>query len=320
MMMHPPPPPPSQPAPITIFVHGTQIHALFKDIDVRSFFPGVTQSPAGLSPIAQLPEKHIIRKSLTALSVAQPKKFPLAGMYTFGWSGGIEVSERCNAAKKLFGLLQALSQEYNALHQASPEITLITHSHGGNVVLHMADHSIDPAPSIKRVILLACPVQERTQSYTQSPLFEKMYSLHSHHDQFQIMDQGSLQIPRTIIDTWKKNKKINISELIEALKTVSWKFGSGRHFGTQRNLIQATLDWAIPPLHKPEEVDRGLFIELALYKATHPFSYHKRGLLHTEFTTPSFFEQIPSIIQSLDEKWAITGRISHCITLSIAGS
>ncbi len=53
---------------------------------------------------------------------------------------------------------------------------------------------------------------------------------------------------------------------------------------------------------------------------THPFSHKNHGIFHTEFTTPQFFKQIPHIIQNLDTEWAENGPVSHCLTLSIAGS
>jgi len=337
MMMHPPPPPP-QPMPITIFVHGTQIHALFKDVDIRRFFPANTQSPPGLNHAQDLSQEHVISKFFTALSSSHPIQFPLRGMYTFGWSGGIEVKERCTAAKQLFDLIQTLAKAYHAKHGTHPELTLITHSHGGNVVLHMAEQYTQDSCIIARTLLLACPVQELTDFYTHSPLFKKIYALHSHDDRFQIMDQRSLQLPRSVIDTWRENKQIKINELIKTIQTVTWKFGSERHFAVQPNLIQAEIKWHTAPIHNPDEVDKGLFVELKLYEALkmyrelslrdiikmyrslYTFSFQERGLLHTEFTTPSFFRRIPTIIQELDEKQALNGTNSLCIAHSIAGN
>jgi hypothetical protein len=337
MMMHPPPPPP-KPTPITIFVHGTQVHALFKDVDIRKFFPANTQSPAGLNHAQDLPHDHAIHHLLNALTSADSNHFSPAGMYTFGWSGGIEVKERRAAGKQLFDLIQSLAQTYHDLHGSNPEITVITHSHGGNVVLHMAEHYHEHNSfSIARVLLLACPVQELTSFYVQSPLFKKIYALHSHDDRFQIMDQRSLQLPRSVIDTWRENRQVKIQELIKTIQNVTWKFGSERHFAVQPNIIQAEITWHSAPHHDPQNVDNGLFMELKLYealkmykeislrdiinmyKAIYTFSFQERGLLHTEFTTPSFFKHIPTLMRELDEKKAADKAQSLCITHSIAG-
>ncbi len=320
MLMHAPPPPPPKRMPITIFVHGTQMYALFKDIDMRSMVPAVTQTPAGLIAAKSLPENHLVGKLFDALSKANPQQFPFDGMYAFGWSGGIEVKERMSAAKALFNLIRALTQEYEKLHGSTPEITLITHSHGGNVVLHLTEYCEKIPLSIKRTLLLACPVQERTAAYMQHLLFQSLYSLHSHDDRFQIMDQGSLQLLRKLIGKWQKDKIINPKEFIQTIRTNKWQLGSGRHFATQNNLIQASLSWKTEPTNQSSNVDKGLIFERAFYKATHPFSLTKRGVLHTEFTTPEFFKQIPNIIQNLDAEWAKNGPVSHCLALSIAGS
>ncbi len=321
MLMHAPPPPPPTQMPITIFVHGTQVYALFKDIDMRSIIPAITQTPAGLIAAKNLPKNHLVRELFDALSKANPQHFPFDGMYAFGWSGGIQVKERMSAAKALFNLIRALTQEYEKLHGSTPEITLITHSHGGNVVLHLTECCENLPLSIKCTLLLACPVQERTAAYTQHPLFQSLYSVHSHDDRFQIMDQGSLQLLRELIEKWQKDKTINSKEFIQAIRNNKWQLGSGRHFATQSNLIQASLFWKSEPRDQPSNVDKGLIFERTFYKATHnPFSFTKRGVLHTEFTTPEFFKQIPNIIQNLNAEWAKNGPVSHCITLSIAGS
>ena len=320
MLMHPPPPPPPQPIPITIFVHGTQMYALFKDIDMRSMVPAVTQTPPGLISAKSLPENHLIRTLFDALSNTNNQQFPFDGMYAFGWSGDIQVTERMSAAKMLFNLIRALTQAYEELHESVPEITLITHSHGGNVVLHLTEYCENLPFSIKYALLLACPVQERTAAYPSHPLFQSLYSLHSHDDRFQIIDQDSLQLPRELIEKWQKDETINPKEFIQAIRNNKWQLGSGRHFATQNNLIQASLSWESEPTNQSSNVDKGLIFERAFYKTTHPFSLTKRGVLHTEFTTPEFFKQIPYIIQNLNAEWAKNGPVSHCLTLSIAGS
>lgn len=57
--------------------------------------------------------------------------------YTYGWSGLISQQRRRKEAIRFFN---ALTDEYQKLTQAGikPRIRLITHSHGGNVILNMA--------------------------------------------------------------------------------------------------------------------------------------------------------------------------------------
>ncbi len=320
MFMHTPPPPPPQPMPITIFVHGTQMAALFNDVDMSSVLPQVGKTPPGLIAAQDLPEDHLVRNMLHVLATADSKQFPFAGMYTFGWTGGIQVQERCAAGKALFELIRSLSLSYEELHGSRPHITLITHSHGGNVSLHMAEHAYDPSIRINRTLLLACPVQPRTAHNAQHPLFEKIYSIHSHDDQIQIMDQGSLQILRSLIEKGKQDKWINIPEWRETIKTNKWELGSDRHFGTQNNLLQANITWNQEPVHEAHSIEAGLKFELHFYKATHLLSSQNRGVLHTEFTTPVFFQQLSTLLGLLDTKWAASGTPSACLQLSIAGS
>ena len=76
------------------------------------------------------------------------------------------------------------------------EITLITHSHGGNVALYLAqvaEENNDPTFKIKRLILTGCQIQDETECYAQSPLFEKIYSLYSVIDFLQVADPQGLR-------------------------------------------------------------------------------------------------------------------------------
>lgn len=318
MIMHTPPPPP-QPMPITIYVHGTQMHALFDDVDLRTFLPPVSQTSAGLKSVKELPQTHLIRSMLEHLAQSDQKQFPFDGIYTFGWSGSIRVKERENAGYELFQLISSLSKEYASLHGTSPEITLIAHSHGSNVALHMAQYADDAPFSLTRTILLACPVQQRTATYAKNRIFERIYSIHSHDDHIQTMDQGSLQTLQMLLEQWKTDRKIDVNEWRSAMQKNKWKLGSDRHFATQLNLIQTHIIWDSEPEHDWDKMEKGLTFELAKYRIRYFFAKRQRGVLHTEFTTPSFFKQLPKLLSKLDQEWAKHGIPSACITHSIAG-
>ena len=323
MFMQTPPPPPPKPTPITIFVHGTQMHALFKDVDLSSWFPPTTQAPAGLHATKTLDEGHQTRECLEALAKANPAQFCLESSYVFGWSGSIELEVRKQAGKDLFDLLKSLALSYEQIHNKKPEITVITHSHGGNILMHMAEQCTEgPLPfMISRLIFMAIPVQDITLSHIHHPLFNTVYSLHSHDDHVQVMDPEWAQIIRSAYNDHPDIKGIqafgqHIASQIKAAQIN--KLGSGRHFGSQTNMIQSAVTWNVPPTHK-ENIDKGFFFELALYHIQHWFS-GSRGVLHTEFTTPVFFEKIPYIIHHLDEERASQGPLSHCLSLHIDGS
>ncbi len=247
MFIHSPPPPPTQPMPLTIFVHGTQMHALVKDRDVRAYFPAETQTPTGLTTAESLPATHQISRILHTLSTADCQAFPFEGMYAFGWSGSIEVEERRSAAKALFDLIQSLAQAYDHIHHAPPEITVITHSHGGNVVLHMAEVCDTPCYILKRTVFLACPIQERTAPYSSNPFFNTIYSLHSHHDLGQTLDQEALQHIRTAYADQTANVFNFGQMLFKEIQSTKWKLGSGRHFEPPFHVRQAEVVWQSEP-------------------------------------------------------------------------
>src|SRR5690606_21498756 len=65
---------------------------------------------------------------------------------------------------------------------------IIAHSHGGNLALHMAKIRTAPSPlTVKSLILLACPVQEKTMHLIDTPMFQRIYSLYSSFDLVQVL-------------------------------------------------------------------------------------------------------------------------------------
>lgn len=78
--------------------------------------------------------------------------------------------------------------EYESKYGVKPEITLITHSHGGNVVLNMAALKDNDGDFAVQAILLACPVQHETKELVADPFFKKVYSFYSTSDILQIID------------------------------------------------------------------------------------------------------------------------------------
>jgi pimeloyl-ACP methyl ester carboxylesterase len=98
----------------------------------------------------------------------------LETLYMFGWSGSLANHERQKAATALYAGLKELASQYEQERGHKPAIHLISHSHGGNVILHMAnDHDSDSTFEIDTVILLACPVQKQMYAfYSQSDLIQ----------------------------------------------------------------------------------------------------------------------------------------------------
>lgn len=284
MIFSPPQEPPKAPI-ITVWIHGTQ-----PDGHLPPFLQNLTKSVThmlcgdikGLHRTAELDALHYPFLRAKTLAAANPALFQSEHLYTFGWSGNLSLNARKVAAHDLFGALKTLVTSYLEKYSSSPEIILISHSHGGNVILHLAEIE-DPDGfklSVSKAILLACPVQNHTSHLIQSPVFKRIYSLHSHTDMIQIADPQGLH-----------HKKQRHTPLLSA-----------RHFNCHPNLAQALIRWKDFPLWLPEDHFYNNPAMKALIKGTTAINYIKRsrGLFHVEFNLPPFVRKLPAIIEQLD--------------------
>lgn len=288
-MLFTPPPPPQMPVQrpvVTVWVHGTK-----PDEHLPTFLAehtkGLSQllcgnGEKGLNKIAKLSASYYPFLRAQALVHADPIHFNLEHFYTFGWSGKLTLEARKNAALNLFYALKLLSQEYQKRYGCSPIIILIAHSHGGNVILHLAEIQ-DPDGfelNIAKAILLACPVQKHTAHLINSPIFDRIYSLHSHTDMIQIVDPQGLH-------THKKIDK---------------PLFSTRHFDPHPKLAQALIRWKMGPSWQQEDYNIDKFAMKGLMKGINTINYIKknRGLFHVEFHMLPFLRHLPDIINQLD--------------------
>lgn len=325
MFFQSPPPPPPRPIPITIFVHGTQFHTLIKDVDLRSTFKPDTQTPSGLHQLSSLKKEHKTTIFLSKLAQQDPINFSFDGIYAFGWSGKNTVTERKQASKQLFLLIKSLTQAYKNQHKSVPDITVITHSHGGNVLLHMADYW-DHSFFIKQAILLGCPVQKETAHQSAHEMFKTMYSFYSCDEWAQIIDPQLAQPLRSIFENWQNGSGINLQK-IKAAVDLSKKMPlcSDRHFPSHPHLIQAEICWKSKPAFNKKSIKNpALLAEHLIYDLTHPvhlfFSHQSRGLFHTEFTTDLFMQHLPSLIAQAQKQVMNNAPSSTNIKLFITSS
>lgn len=165
---------------ITVIVHGTWFPL------ISSYFTKM-DCPLGITNAKHL-QNGTLRRVSKALSRSAPDIFPISSIYVFGWSGALSFKGREQAAKQL----------YRELSKCKGKITLITHSHGGNVALNLAkiaqkyNKKSKNKFTIERLILLACPVQKATADYISSDIFKKIYSFYSKSDVLQVMDPQKL--------------------------------------------------------------------------------------------------------------------------------
>ncbi len=163
----------------------------------------------------------------TTLTNNAPDQFPQEDLYFFGWSGKLSIEARIEAAEELYDLILAKRDEYIKKDGVAPKIQIITHSHGGNVALHLAEvqNRRNRTFIVDELILLACPVQERTKPLIQDPMFKHIISFYSKLDLIQILDPQGLQDMKKI---WLGTKKRNSDT----------PFFSERRFPDQNNLTQ----------------------------------------------------------------------------------
>jgi len=171
----------NEPPPITIWIHGT---LMFYTPTYHHIFEGKTC----LLPIKTFPQDHHFRIIADTIAEHDSEHFPIEEFYIFGWSGKLQNQERENAAKKLYQEIITLQEQYKKKYGLLPTIRIIAHSHGGNVVLNMSKMQPTKTPIlIRSLILLACPVQEKTMHLICTPMFHRVYSLYSSFDIVQII-------------------------------------------------------------------------------------------------------------------------------------
>lgn len=166
---------------ITIWLHATKFISLLGD-----YFHATPRS--GLVHISEFNWMYRLKSLLETLSKSDPLLFPIEHMYAFGWSGSLSFEDRKNESHNLYAAIKELIQAYQRKYKVIPHIRLISHSHGGNVILNMA-HIKEKGCSFKvDIVLLGCPVQHATKHFVHDDLFEKIYSFYSTQDWIQAGD------------------------------------------------------------------------------------------------------------------------------------
>jgi pimeloyl-ACP methyl ester carboxylesterase len=164
---------------ITIWIHGTRFfyHNLYHGMPYRNNLLHAQHTPLPLT----------LKRIGETLHKTDPDRFNPAHFYIFSWSGKLCFLERESAAQALHQELTNLISAYQQAHNCIPRIRIIAHSHGGNVALNLALRQ-QQSLNIDELILLACPVQEKTKYLVQHPMFKKIYALYSALDIVQIID------------------------------------------------------------------------------------------------------------------------------------
>ena len=139
------------------------------------------------------------------------------------------------------------------------------------------DHDCDF--SIDELILLACPVQERTSPNIKNPLFERVYSIFSSMDSIQVIDPQGFHY-------WRNHRNGTFKERIKS------SFFSERCFKEDEKLLQIKVKF-----HK-EGVLRV-----------------RRGLMHVEFIMEPFVCYLSKLINEAEEHYCKTGQPNMMIQI-----
>jgi Protein of unknown function (DUF726) len=112
--------------------------------------------------------------------------------YTFGFSGILSDVHRKKAGHELYVRLSELIKQYEQEGYV-PRITLCGYSHGGNVILYLADaeNQIKNKVLIDTAIFFGTPIQMETAPYAAHPMFSKVVNIYSEGDTIQNNDSFS---------------------------------------------------------------------------------------------------------------------------------
>lgn len=118
---------------------------------------------------------------------------------TNGWSGLLSNRARKFAAKNLYKALIALREEIEEQYGVTPHFHIVTHSHGGNVLLLLAEaeNTYKQHLSIDLGVMLGTPMQRETASCIGSTVFKKLYLFYSYGDSVQCSDYFSTKERRS---------------------------------------------------------------------------------------------------------------------------
>lgn len=168
---------------ITVYVHGSQnaTKLLSKDI---------WYCQQGLHHVDELPSTSLFVQDAQLLQQGDSLLFNRAHYYTFGWSGKVNFAVREKAGRDLYDAIKILLHKYHQQYGTYPVVRIITHSHGGNIVLNMVKELPFFAGNTVELelILLACPVQKVTEKLINHPGIARSYVLYSTFDLIQKLD------------------------------------------------------------------------------------------------------------------------------------
>ncbi len=198
---------------ITIWIHGTRL------FDVAGALRNFIYSRPGLSLARDYEPRYHMHQIGKTLVNAAPNLFSHDTFYIFGWSGKLDFGVREQAAEHLYRDLIAVLEQYQIRHNVKPSVRIISHSHGGNVALNLARIPSKPEGfTVDELILLACPVQDKTASLIKDPAFKKIFCIYSQIDMCQILDPQGFYKNGTKSSHWLSGRYFPDQDNLEQVK------------------------------------------------------------------------------------------------------
>jgi hypothetical protein len=167
---------------VTVFVHGT--HLIMQKLGLALGMNATVNHENGLYSLQNASQEYRYTKVAHNIAQCASDYFPKEDIYLFCWSGKLSHEARIIAAQELNETLNNLVLKY----EKKCVITLVTHSHGGNVALNLASIAGPREYEIDSLILLAVPVQYSTCHHVDNSLFKTVISLYSRWDITQVGD------------------------------------------------------------------------------------------------------------------------------------
>lgn len=111
----------------------------------------------------------------------------------FGWSGLLSQRARRQAGYQLYNALVEHRDTLRKTYGVEPVIRIVSHSHGGNVALWLAqaEQDLKKGLAIDMLFMYGSPMQVETSSCITSPIFKKIFLGYSYGDFVQRFDTVS---------------------------------------------------------------------------------------------------------------------------------
>lgn len=186
---------------ITVFIHGTMHQSirhqpclyqsdLLLDLGIVGINIEAWNTKEEPSESDHYAAFHIINAFHTCAATHLESQQTKRHYYVFGWSGELSKDAREKASEQLYW---AVNSEYHRLsaNHAHIEIELYGHSHGNQLIFHLANirnNHQEHTWTVDRAILSAAPLHYEMARHAFHPLFHSVINIYSEGDMIQTLD------------------------------------------------------------------------------------------------------------------------------------